>query len=61
MHQRTCVGEGREVCLDGVEGFAWWNEGQHLDRPAIGADGERDFGGIDVSSSEGDVDHLEGD
>ncbi|HPB44504.1 MAG: hypothetical protein M9952_04030 [Microthrixaceae bacterium] len=43
-----------------LRGEVWWNEGPHLDRPAIGADGERDFGGIDVWFSEGDVDHLEG-
>lgn len=34
--------------------------GPHLDRPAVDASGESDFGNIDAWFQEGHVDHLEG-
>ena len=43
-----------------LRGEVWWNDGPHLDRPAVDASGERDFGNIDAWFQEGDVDHLEG-
>ena len=46
-------------CLRGRE--VWWNDGPHLDRPAVDASGERNFGNIDAWWRESHVDHLEGD
>lgn len=46
-----------------IEGDIHWNEGPHLDRPAMDAKGERDYGHIDawIGSAEGGRETLEGD
>ena len=44
-----------------IRGEVWWNDGPHLDRPAVDASGELDFGHIDAWWQEAQVDHLEGD
>ena len=41
-------------------GVAHWNSGPHLDRPAVDANGEHDFGSIDSWIGTGDSDHIEG-
>jgi hypothetical protein len=43
-----------------LHGEVCWNDGPHLDRPAVDASGEHDFGNVDAWFQEADVDHLEG-
>ncbi len=43
-----------------LHGEVWWNEGPNLDRLAVDASGERDYGNVDAWFQEGDVEHLEG-
>lgn len=43
-----------------LHGEVWWNDGPHLDHPAIDATGGPDYGNIDSWFSEGNIDHLEG-
>lgn len=43
-----------------LHGGVWWNDGPNLERPAIDATGEKDYGNIDAWWQEGNVDHLEG-
>lgn len=44
-----------------LRGAVHWNEGPSLDRPATGANGERDYGHIDVWLRSGERHMLEGD
>ncbi len=44
-----------------MSGEVHWNEGPNLDKPAIDATGEIDFGNIDAWWSEGKLTFLEGD
>jgi hypothetical protein len=44
-----------------ISGEVHWNEGPNLDKPAIDANGQRDFGNIDAWWSEGEFTFLEGD
>ena len=45
-----------------IEGDIHWNEGPNLNRPALGPNGERDYGNIDtwVASADGRRETLEG-
>lgn len=43
-----------------LRGEVWWNDGPHLDHPAVDANEELDYGHINAWWSDGDVDHLEG-
>ncbi len=43
-----------------IAGGVRWIDGPHLDRPALDASGEHDFGNVDAWWSQGTTDYLEG-